>query len=400
MRVKIILPNFIAVLLFGLVSFLYLKYDLGQDSRRQLAERMEQTSLLFQRSEALHGYEILNDVRAYAMSKKIVDVFAPIKRDSREPDRQYEKRLRATLYRKAVEAVSSYSNDWSEKIKKTPELVFLTDSNGVVIARNITPNACPTGSNVGTLPVMAQALDSKAMYGIWSIDDSPFGKKNPGKNTCQLKNAGLLELASAPVWYGEDMVGALVIGFEISNGTAKSKSAMLDLEVAFLTGETVHSSSLVTDNARQSLEEQIRQPGVAKRIEQSVTEIVQSDVFEVIIEDKTYLAAVLPMPGAEKKDRVVTLVLGSVDKATASLGVLNVILILALLALFAVFIAGMMLTNHFLRPIMAIEEGLLKIINGAYDYRFDVESDEVGGLSYRINQLVGVLTGEEEENEE
>jgi hypothetical protein len=49
---------------------------------------------------------------------------------------------------------------------------------------------------------------------------------------------------------------------------------------------------------------------------------------------------------------------------------------------------------------MAIEEGLLKIINGAYDYRFDVESDEVGGLSYRINQLVGVLTGEEEENEE
>ncbi|MCP4198664.1 MAG: hypothetical protein GY762_16075 [Proteobacteria bacterium] len=400
MRVKIILPNFIVVLLVSLVSFLYLKYDLGEDSKRQLAERMEHMSLLFQRSEAFHGYEILNDVRAYAMSKKIVDVFAPVKRDSRESDRQYEKRLRATLYRKAVEAVSSYSDEWSEKSKKTPELVFLTDSNGVVIARNITPNACPTGSNVGMLPVMAQALDSKAMYGIWSIDDSPFGKTNPDKKSCQLKNAGLLELASAPVWYGDDMVGALVVGFEISNGTAKKKAEMLDLGVAFLTGANVHSSSLVTDNARQSLEEQIRQSAVAKRIEQTVANTVQSDVFEVTIEDKSYLAAVLPMPGAEKKDRVVTLVFGSLDKATSSLGALNIILIMAAVALLAVFIAGMMLTDHFLRPIMAIEEGLLKIINGAYDYRFDVESDEVGGLSYRINQLVGVLTGEEEEDEE
>jgi nitrate/nitrite-specific signal transduction histidine kinase len=131
-----------------------------------------------------------------------------------------------------------------------------------------------------------------------------------------------------------------------------------------------------------------------------VADNVQSDVFEVIIEDKTYFAAVLPMPSAESKDRVVTLVLGSPEKAASSLGVLNVILVMTVLVLFAVFITGMLLTNHFLRPIMAIEEGLLKIINGAYDYRFDVESDEVGGLSYRINQLVGVLTGEEEENEE
>jgi hypothetical protein len=400
MRVKIILPNFIAVLVLGLVSFLYLNHDLVEDSKKQLAERMAHMSLLYQRSEAFHGYELLNDVRTYAMSKTVVEVFAPVQKDSGESGREYERRLRATLYRKAVEAVSMYSDTWPEKIGKSPELVFLTDQNGVVIARNITPNACPTGSNVGMLPVMTQALDSKAMYGIWSIDDSPFGKGNPDKNFCQLKNAGLLELASAPIWYGDDLVGALVVGFEISNGTAKKKSQMLDLEVAFLTGEKVHSSSLVTDTARQSLEEQMRQPEVAKRMAQTVADRVQSDVFEVTIEEKTYLAAVFPMPGAESKDRVITLVLGSVEKATSSLNVLYVILVLTILVLFAVFIMGMMLTKHFLRPIMAIEEGLLKIINGAYDYRFDVESDEVGGLSYRINQLVGVLTGEEEESEE
>jgi len=49
--------------------------------------------------------------------------------------------------------------------------------------------------------------------------------------------------------------------------------------------------------------------------------------------------------------------------------------------------------------VVQIEEGLLKVINGEFEYRFDVKSAEVGGLGYRINQLISVLTGEDEEEE-
>jgi hypothetical protein len=293
--------------------------------------------------------------------------------------------------------VESYSDIWSDQQGKTPELVFLTDRRGVVIARNITPNACPAGRNVGMLPVMSQALDSRASYAIWSIDDSPFGSKIVDSSTCQLNNAGLLELAAAPVWYGDNIAGALVVGFEISNGTARKRAQMMDLEVAFLTGKKVYSSSLATDTARQSLEEELKRTEVVARINAAVNQATPSDVFQVKIENRPYLAAVLPVTSAEKKDRVVTLILGSVEQATGGLTVLSIIPGVTLFMLLVVFVAGMILTNHFLRPVMAIEEGLLKIINGEYNYRFDVESAEVGGLSYRINQLVGVLTGEEEE---
>ena len=403
MRAKIILPNFIAVLILGLGGYFYLSHDLSGKTQQRLRERMKTTSLLYSRSEALRGFELLSNVRTQTMSKDVVDAFAPvdIKPEPGASQAQTEKKIRSTWFQKVVLAVESYSELWSEKIGKRPELVFLTDRNGVVIARNITPNACPTGRNVSkVIPVVSRALDGEASYSIWSIDDSPFSSKKADPKSCQLINTGLLELAASPVWYEDDVAGALVVGFEISNGTAQKKAKMLGLDVAVLTTGGVYSLSFETDNARQSLDQQLKDPHVEKRIKDAVASGRPSDVFEIKVEDTVYLALVSPVTNAEKKDQVVTLIMGSVEKAAADLSSLSVLLVLMIVVLLGIFIIGVVLTNHFVRPVIAIEEGLLKVINGEFNYRFDVKSSEVGGLSYRINQLIGVLTGEEEEAEE
>jgi HAMP domain-containing protein len=62
-------------------------------------------------------------------------------------------------------------------------------------------------------------------------------------------------------------------------------------------------------------------------------------------------------------------------------------------------IAALILARSFLRPITLIEDGLLRIMNGDWTHRFDVRSAELGGLSYRINQLMAALLGDEEEGE-
>lgn len=402
MRAKIILPNFIAVLILGLGGYFYLRGDLVSKTKEKLNRRINVSSVLYERSEALHGFELLNDVRTQAMSKDIVEAFAPveIQPDENEAKEETDKKLRAAWFKKCVTAVEVYTELWMEKAEKRPELIFLTDRNGVVIARNITPNACPAGYNVSkAMPVVSRALDGQATYAIWSIDDSPFSSKSSGTNSCQLTNTRLLELAASPVWYGDDIAGALVLGFEISNGTAQKKSEMIDLDLAVLASGDVYSSSFVTDTARQSLEQEMKRPEVDKKIKDAIASQRSSDVFEITVEREPYLAIVSPVTSAEKKDGVVTLIMGSMDDATSDLGSLNVVLVIMLVALLVVFVAGLMLTNHFLRPVMAIEEGLLKVINGEFNYRFDVKSSEVGGLSYRINQLIGVLTGEEEEDE-
>jgi hypothetical protein len=47
-----------------------------------------------------------------------------------------------------------------------------------------------------------------------------------------------------------------------------------------------------------------------------------------------------------------------------------------------------------------MEDDLLAVINGRGDVRLEVETPELGGLSYRVNQLINLLTGVAEEDEE
>lgn len=402
MRAKIILPNFIAVLLLGLASYFYLDGHLRELAHSELKERVQTLSGLFARSEALRGFDLLNDVRTEAMSRNMVEAFAPVSVDPVEGETpaQMDKRIHAAWFKKCVRSVEVYSSLWQEKKGKRPDLVIVTDRKGTAIARNTTPNACPVNHPIGeAMPVVNRALDGEAAYIVWSTDDSPFSAKKRDANFCQLMNSGLMELAAAPIWYGDDIAGSLVLGFEISNGIAKKNAELLGLQVAVLKDKEVLAASLTTDKARQSLEKELARADVAKNLADSARSGSRSSVFEIYVEGEPFLSQVVPVPSASKEHRVTNLIMGSIKTATAGLIALRVIPVLTIVGLLVVFVVGMILSYHFLKPIMAIEEGILKVINGETQYRFEVKSSEVGGLSYRINQMIGALTGEDDNSD-
>jgi methyl-accepting chemotaxis protein len=68
------------------------------------------------------------------------------------------------------------------------------------------------------------------------------------------------------------------------------------------------------------------------------------------------------------------------------------------LGLILVVVAGWFLGNYISRPIAALEEGLLVILNGQTDKRFELDHAELGGLAFRIDQLLNQLMGVEEDN--
>jgi hypothetical protein len=397
MRTKIILPNLFAVLIVGLASFLYLGYRLRSESEARLVEQLEVTSQLFLRSEALRGYELLFDVRKQSMTNDVTQAFMlEIQQGEAETPEDFDKRARQEWFKAGIRAVEMYSELWAEKVGKKPELVFITDRHGVAIARNTTPNACPAGRNVTeAMPLVARALDGESSYGIWWASDAVMGK---GAGACKLINTKLLEVAAAPVVVGDNIAGALVIGFEVSNGVAKEKKDMLGLDVAVVVGGQTYSSSFDNDTARQTLETALAGP-FKDKVTKALSTGQPSEIFEIEVEDETYLARVTPSQNADQKDLIVNVLMGSKADAAYFTGGLYLILVFMIVGALVVIFAGVLLGSHFLKPVMEIEEGLLKVINGEYDYRFDVKSSEVGGLSYRINQLVGVLTGEEEEEE-
>src|ERR1700742_1412528 len=67
------------------------------------------------------------------------------------------------------------------------------------------------------------------------------------------------------------------------------------------------------------------------------------------------------------------------------------------LGLVLVVVAGVLLGNYITRPINMLEEGLLAILNGQTDKRFELDHPELGGLAFRIDQLLNQLMGVEED---
>lgn len=62
-----------------------------------------------------------------------------------------------------------------------------------------------------------------------------------------------------------------------------------------------------------------------------------------------------------------------------------------------VIVGGLLLGNYITRPINMLEEGLLAILNGQADRRFELNHAELGGLGFRIDQLLNQLMGVEED---
>ena len=118
--------------------------------------------------------------------------------------------------------------------------------------------------------------------------------------------------------------------------------------------------------------------------------------FKLGAED--YLATVVPMPGAYTAGNAGAVVLRSITAARAPAGgVAFTILLATLLGLLIVVGFNLYLAFYMEKPIEQIEDGLLQIINGNREHRINVEHPELGGIVYRVNQLVSELTGVEEE---
>jgi methyl-accepting chemotaxis protein len=67
------------------------------------------------------------------------------------------------------------------------------------------------------------------------------------------------------------------------------------------------------------------------------------------------------------------------------------------LGLVLVIVGGWLLGNYISQPIGMLEEGLLTILNGQSDKRFELDHPELGGLAFRIDQLLNQLMGVEED---
>jgi hypothetical protein len=106
--------------------------------------------------------------------------------------------------------------------------------------------------------------------------------------------------------------------------------------------------------------------------------------------EKSYFGAI-PLDGYTGNAAVL---IGAVPAQRVDMmSVLWPVLAVGALGMVLVILGGVLIGNYISQPISELEDGLLAIINGQSDLRFQIEHDVLGGLVFRINSLLNAMMG-------
>lgn len=369
MRTKIIAGNLLILLVVCLASFTMVKSGVEGELVGEVDARISSDFELASRSLALQGRELAELVEEQAASRPVRDVFGALDESGRRR-RAFE----------AAQRVSTWLGDPARGRRGRPDIIAIVDDHGRVVARDSDVNALVGTDLSAQIAAIPAALRGTSATGVWEA-------------THENK---VLQVVVAPI-RGEqsEVLGAMVVGYDLSNGLASSEGSTLGRDVAFVWGDRVYSSSL-DGTAPADLGTYLFGPGAAATTAARDSGAVSSP-FVVQLGASERIAVVGPIPSSQAHVALVVMAdrTAQLNKASSTQMILIMMVVGALLMIGYGFFLGTTTLN----TISRMEEGLLQVMNGRLDLRLEVDNADLGGLAYRINQLLNVLTSTEEVDE-
>jgi hypothetical protein len=366
MRWKIIIVNSAILVIVGLLSFVLLKVSLedvlaNRTQRKSDAERAVRAANL---QLELDGLRLERWLAARALEEAVGAVFAGGTSQARGENASLQaKRLRdAATQSPALSALSI-------------PLVLFVDTRGIVIGRN--DSSQMRGEDLGrSYPSIARALSTgQTSSQVW----------------LNRQRSEQLLVSSAPVrGEGGRVLGMLIAGMPLNDERLSRISAATSGQA--LTVGVVSDPANVeviaqgTLSGQRALFEAIRKRALLGRAAASLK------AGQALFEDDDAVYAVEPLSGYDTSNVLLVAAL-SQSLVPSVAGLLWPLIAVTLLGLLLVMAGGFFLGNYISAPISQLEEGLLTVINGRTNHRFELEHPDLGGLVFRLNSLLNTLMG-------
>ncbi|HEX3345982.1 MAG TPA: MXAN_5187 C-terminal domain-containing protein [Polyangiaceae bacterium] len=366
MRIKIIAVNALIVALVGLLSFLLVRAALGSaaGNKDQLTTEAQKDANGAASRLQLDGLRAERWLAAAANEQATLDALS-----------------KASLAARG-EAATRRCEDLFSKMKNAPlfeknvpTLVAMVDSSGKIVGRN--------GTNMNRGDDMA---------GTYAGLRSTLKTGQSGSDIWYEKDRYLASYVAVHDSTGA-IIGALVAGRPLNDTLSRVSESTtgraLDLIVPKGDGFDVVGHSAIES---KPLDDSIA--AAAKDMLKNALSHQQTDN----VRDGDLLVAAAPLPSFEDGRRALLVAAAPASLIADPTG-------LALLPIFGamavgiilVIVGGWLLGAYITRPINMLEEGLLAILNGQADKRFELDHAELGGLAFRIDQLLNQLMGVEED---
>jgi hypothetical protein len=259
--------------------------------------------------------------------------------------------------------------------RMTPSLVALVDAEGVVVSRD--------GSNLmrgeklsQAYPALGEALKSgRAGSAVWI-------------NRQRQEQL----FASWAIARGENgsVIGAVVIGTPLNDERLTRTSELTSGALLALARSSEKGLEMLADSRAGGATEASLDAAPIAAAARTSTSSKGVAMVDGVVEDS--IVGALPVEGYGGTDTVLVASVPASRVASLS-GLLWPVLAVGGLSLVLVVFGGVLLGNYISQPVSELEDGLLAIINGQQDLRFQIEHAELGGLVFRINSLLNAMTG-------
>jgi hypothetical protein len=259
--------------------------------------------------------------------------------------------------------------------KMAPSLVLFVDAQGVAVGRN--GSALMRGEQVASgYPLLAESLKSgHTGSGLWI---------NKQRQEQMLASFAPLRAENGTV------VGAIVVGTPLSDERLTRTSDLTSGQTLIFALVNEKGVDAIADSAASAEElKSAADASVAAAARQAVSAGSISSA-DAVLDDRLFGAA--PIDGYGKTEAVLIAAIPSSLVGNVS-SLLWPVLAIGGLGLVLVIAGGTLLGNYISAPISELEDGLLAIINGQSDLRFQLEHPELGGLVFRINSLLNAMMG-------
>ena len=360
MRNKIIAVNAAIVLIVGLLSFVIVRQSTLAAARNpeRVKARTERDAQSVSARLQLDGLRIERWLAVKATEPAALEVF------NKSSDNAKGDAATAFCDSVAGAAKSVFST--------APSLVAFVDANGKIVGRNGSP--LERGDDVGASYPLVKTSIAKGVGGsdVW----------------IERKNDKYV-VSYAPVRDSSGKVTALlVLGMGLNDAIAKVNDLTSGEGVAIYVHDGKDVKLAATSN------------DAAKAVEQEASDEVKTAIgsgHAASGNAGSVVFAASPLDGFGEGKHVAALALGASTLIESPGALAWPVLGATVLGLVLVIVAGGFLGSYISTPINTLEEGLLAIVNGQSDKRFNMEHEELGGLAFRIDQLLNALMGVEED---
>jgi hypothetical protein len=366
MRNKIILVNTIIVLIVGLLSWVLVRSSLNA-----AAANSAQVA-----NEAKHA--VLGASARFQLDALRAERWLSIRAAEPATADTMNRGTASAQGEAATQRCDAVASQAKGAFESAPSLVAIVDANGKTVGRN--GSTLMRGENLGSVyPGLKDALASgHSGSDVWA---------NSTRNDQYLASYAPFHDAQGAV------VGAIVLGTPLNDELSRVSDATTGRGLMLVEA----SGSDLKAVAHSTAQDPGLESGLAGPAKDAIKGVIESG-HAAVGDSGTFIIAAAPLEqvGNGKQIAIAGAVPSTLIENAA--GLANPVLGVMALGIILVIFTGWLLGNYISRPINQLEEGLLMIQNGQSDKRFELDHPDLGGLAFRIDQLLNQLMGVEEDN--